>query len=183
MTLNYASCLGEAAFQWVFSDSGFILGGHGGAERKYNDPSAVSFSPWRVFNAGTRLKFYFENSSNCGNDSNSNAQRGQATTSFALLAESVLIISWSGKGEAVDSGFESMTIEVDSRTVISASSPGGGGGGGCAMGDVQANVNSPFQTPRLSVGLHDITVSMDSGDDLYHHNAFYDVLFSILEVT
>ena len=182
MTSNYASCLGEAAFQWFFSDSGFILGGHGGAERKYNDPSAVSFSPWRVFNAGTRLKFYFENSSNCGNDSNSNAQRGQATTSFALLAESILIISWSGKGEAVDSGFERMTIEVDNRTVISASSPGGDGGG-CTVGDVQANVNSPFETPRLSVGHHNITVSMNSVDSAYHHNAFYDVLFSILEVT
>ena len=158
------------------------MGGHGGAERNYNDPSAVSFSPWRVFNAGTRLKFFFENSSGCGNDSNSNAQRGQAKTSFSLLAESFLIISWSGKGETVSSGFELMTISVNSGTVISASSPGGGGGGSCAMGDVQANVNSPFQTPRLSVGLHSITVSMDSGDSLYHHNAFYDVQFSILEV-
>ncbi|XP_065827207.1 uncharacterized protein [Oscarella lobularis] len=176
------SFTGEAAFQWFFSDSGFILGGHGGAERNYNDPSAVSFSPWRVFNAGTRLKFFFENSSGCGNDSNSNAQRGQAKTSFSLLAESFLIISWSGKGETVSSGFELMTISVNSGTVISASSPGGGGGGSCAMGDVQANVNSPFQTPRLSVGLHSITVSMDSGDSLYHHNAFYDVQFSILEV-
>ena len=182
MTSNYASCLGEAAFQWFFSDSGFTLGGHGGAERKYNDPSAVSFSPWRVFNAGTRLKFFFENSSNCGSDSNSNAQRGQATTSFALSAESFLIISWSGKGEVAASGYERMSIAVNNGTVISASSPGGGGGGGCTMGDVQANVNSPFQTPRLSVGLHSITVSMDSRDSLYHHNAFYDVQFSILEV-
>ena len=183
--MNYASCLGEAAFQWFFSDSGFILGGHSGAERKYDDPNEVSFSPWRVFNAGTRLKFFFENSSGCGNDSNPNAQRGQATTSFALLAESFLIISWSGKGETVDPGYERMDIAVDNGAVISASSPGGGGGGGggCTVGDVQANVNSPFQTPRLSVGLHNINVSMNSVDSAYHHNAFYDVLFSILEVT
>ncbi len=190
-------CCGDAicgeTIDWDFTDSGFIDGGQDGALRSYGEPGDVTASPWSYVAGGLRCDF--EDSDDdpislthpiglpttgpgCA-DHNAYIQTATASTSFTIASNKTLTIEFNGVGEQQDTGFENMTIAVDSVAVGTATSPGGNLG--CTgMADVVPSPTPPI-TVALAAGLHTIDIACTTTDRFYHVGAYYQFRLSCVD--
>jgi hypothetical protein len=163
-------CQAEFSQEWTFTDTGFIDGGQDGASRSYDDPSTVAASPWSISNEGRTVRIDWEDDDNCQNH-NPYTQSGTATATITVPQDTIMTVSWSGKGETQDPGFELMDLSVDGELLGEAHAPGGGQG--CsAMGDVISDP-APPQEKLLTAGTHTLTINATTNDPLYHFGAWY----------
>lgn len=156
---------------WDFTDTGAL---NSATTRSYTQTTLPTGALWSINNAGYGLRISWEDSQNCG-FLNDKIQSGTATVGITASVAQNIGILWSGIAELQDTGFENMEVRIDGVLIGKATSAGGKLG--CAMGDVISTNYYPSGYP-LTVGVHTITITATTFDNLYHVGSYYNFIFS-----
>jgi hypothetical protein len=145
------------SLSWSTSQSNIISGIPGG---------------WVIENDGRSIRFVIQNSANCGGPNNS-VQSGTAVATIVTGSQGYRFNpSLSGLGEAQDTNFENMMLNLNGTNILRATSAGGQQGCAANVPVIQTTLVAPPYTLQPNT-TNTFTLSFTTQDNLYHVNAFY----------
>jgi hypothetical protein len=117
----------------------------------------------------------FECATRHGPPFNPNTQVATAEAVIAISCLTRVTMTWTGSVEQVDPGKDTMELSVAGTIVDSNQSDGNLPGQDCAADMESVGNASPPQYIDLNPGLHVLRIKTDTGDELYHFGAFYEM--------
>jgi hypothetical protein len=145
------------SLSWSTSQSNIISGIPGG---------------WVIENDGRSIRFVIQNSADCGGP-NGSVQSGTAVATIVTGSQGYRFNpSLSGLGEAQDTGFENMMLNLNGTNILRATSAGGGQFCAANVPVIQTTLVAPPYTLQPNT-TNTFTLSFTTQDNLYHVNAFY----------
>ena len=127
---------------------------------------------WKIKDDGRRIRFDVEDSKNCGG-SNNNIQSGVAKATITVGEDYTFIPTIEGIAELHMTGFEEMTVKLNGKVTVRATSKGGMKF--CKMGPVNMSVNTP-PPYILTPGKHTFELEFTTGDEMYHDGSYYEAV-------
>ena len=127
---------------------------------------------WVIENDGRSIRFVIQNSFNCGGPNNS-VQSGNAVVTIVTGTQGYKFNPiLSGLGEAQDSGFENMTLNLNGTDILRSTSAGGKLECSANIPVIQTALVAPPYTLQPNT-TNTFTLSFTTQDNFYHVNAFY----------